>query len=442
MQAAPSPDFRRRLLSSKLIDHAQLDAALAAVGDEERALSRYLVDQGWLTAFQVRQIRTGSASFHIDKYVVVDYIGRGANCLVFKAKHQLLPSRYVALKTLDLRNLHQDQESLERFRSEVAIVARLDHPNIVRAYDFLERRWQLYLVLEYVDGFDLGKLVGRLGALPVPRAVGYIIQAARGLAYAHRSGVVHRDIKPSNLLLSRAGIIKLADLGLARNLVTDAMGDSGGKGLCLGTPEFMAPEQAEDAERVDARSDLYSLGATLYNLLTAEQPIEGGSYLHRLKHLLTAPPRPLAQARPDVPLELAVIVDRLRARDPAARPASAEEAISLLEPFADKPPGRDPKVWDAQHKASLILELLQGTTTVAEACTHHGVSQGELESWRQLFLAAGVKALDPIAASPDAFEDKLHELYAKIGAQAMEIETLKSHRRSSADQEASTRWNG
>jgi eukaryotic-like serine/threonine-protein kinase len=427
MPHGPAPGFRQHLLASKLINQEQLEAALAAAGDDDRALSRYLIEQGLLTSFQALQIYRGFTGFYIDKYVVVDYLGRGANCLVFKARHVILPNRYVALKTLDLRDLHQDEEALKRFRSEVAILTRLDHPNIVRGYDFLEKRSRLYLVLEYVDGLDLGKLVDRLGPLPVPQAVAYAVQAGTGLAYAHRRGVIHRDIKPANLLLSREGVIKLADLGLARCLATDPNSDAPGKGLCLGTPEYMAPEQAENAEDANPRSDLYSLGATLYNLLTAEAPVKGGSYFNRLKHLLTTPPKPLAESRPDVPKELAAIVDRLRARNPADRPGSAEEAIALLQPFAEKPRPGDPQAWEAQHKASVVLEVLRGATTVAEACARYSIAEGEFERWRRAFLAAGVKALLPDAPAPDIFDDRLHELYAKIGAQAMEIEILRGH---------------
>src|SRR5438874_9696574 len=184
-------------------------------------------------------------------------------------------------------------------------------------------------MLAYVDGCDLAKLVGRLGPLPTAAAVGYIIQAARGLSCAHEIGVLHRDIKPANLLLARDGTIKLADLGLARDFHCRPHPEYSAKGICLGTPEFMAPEQAEGGAQTDFRSDLYSLGTTLYHLLTAELPVRGSSYLDRLKQLLTAPARPLKEVRPDVPNGLAAIVDRLRERDPSVRPSSAEEVIAL-----------------------------------------------------------------------------------------------------------------
>jgi serine/threonine protein kinase len=278
------------------------------------------------------------------------------------------------LKTLETRNLHHRDDALARFRREIEILARLDHPNIVRAYDVLPTRTELFLVLEFIDGCDLGKLVRQHGPLPVPEAVGYVVQAARGLAYAHRGEIIHRDLKPANLLLAQDGVIKLSDLGLARMLAGELETERSLKGKCLGTPEFMAPEQAEDATRADARSDLYSLGATLFYLLTGALPVEGSNYLHCLQQLLTQPPRPLANVRPDLPPALAAVVDRLRARAPAERPASAEEVIILLEPFARTDDGRKSSRWLRQN-----------------------------------------------GPSPETLRD----LHAKIGAQAMEIEHLK-----------------
>src|SRR5260370_30641338 len=148
------------------------------------------------------------------------------------------------------------------------MVAGLDQPNVVRAYDVVEKRHQLYVVLEYVEGCDLAKLISRFGPLPVPDAVGYGLQAARGLAYAHRRGIVHRDVKPANLLLARDGVVKLADLGLAQFLTPDAASAHAANDASAGSPAFMAPEQAESSDPADAPSALYSLGATLYDLLT------------------------------------------------------------------------------------------------------------------------------------------------------------------------------
>jgi serine/threonine protein kinase len=412
--------FTDRLAVSRLLTPEQLTAARAAVGEDPNQLADYLLQEGLLTRFQIRQLRAGATSFHVGKYVVVDCIGRGGNGVVFKARHTLLAQRHVALKTIDTRSLHHSDEARARFQREIDIIARLEHPNIVRAYDVIATRTQLYLVLEYVAGRDLSTLLRERGPLPVHEAVGYTIQAARGLAYAHRQGIVHRDLKPANLLLTHDGVVKLSDLGLARLHVQEPDQQLTAKGLCLGTPDFMAPEQAEDANRADPRSDLYSLGATLFHLLTAQLPVRGSSYLHKLQQLLMTVPRPLAEARPDVPPGLAAVVDRLRSRDPAARPASTDEAIALLEPFVHAAGPAAAVRWDGRRRASLVLDVLQGRLTAAEACSRNDLPAAEFERWRQRFLEGAEQALDP-----DASPATIRDLHAQIGAQAVEIESLK-----------------
>jgi serine/threonine-protein kinase len=427
MNSTKAPSFTDRLLSSRLLEPAQIAAARAAVGDDERELALYLVRQKLLTAYQTRQLRAGSTGFYVGKYIVVDLLGRGGHSIVFKARHSLIPQRYVALKTLDTENLHYGEEALARFRQEIAIVSCLEHPNIVRAYDLVQTRTQLFLVLEYVAGRDLASRVRDRGPLPIREAVEHALQAARALAYAHGKGVIHRDLKPSNLLRTREGIIKLSDLGLARLLTPDQLaGVTTVQGSCMGTPEYMAPEQAEDASRADARSDLYSLGTTLFHLLTGQSPVNGSSYLHCMKRLLLEAPRPLADARPDVPAELAVVVDRLRSRDPKDRPASAKETIALLEPFARRQVVDDPRRWDGRQKAALVLEVLQGKTTAAEACTTHGLTLAEFERWRRKFLEGAQQALDPAAPSGASSQQGLRELNARLMAQAAEIDRLKN----------------
>jgi serine/threonine protein kinase len=424
--AAPTM-FLQRLQASRLLDAERIDAAVKVVGPDEKALAAYLLREGLLTRFQARQLFAGATSFHVDKYVVLDCLGRGGTGIVYKARHGLMPNRYVALKTVDWHDLHRSEEAMARFRREIDIVARLDHPNVVRAFDVIHTRTQLYLVLEYIEGRDLGSLVKERGKQPVPEAVGYAVQAARGLAYAHRCGIVHRDIKPGNLLLTRDGVVKLSDLGLARRHAQDEEIDLTRKGIWLGTPEFMAPEQAEDAGMADARSDIYGLGATLFHLLAAELPLNGSSQFHCLKKLLTEAPRPLRDVLPDAPPELAAVVDRLRARDPQDRPATADEVIALLEPFLRKPTpspaGPAATRWDGRRKADVVLEVLTGKVTPEEACRRYGVSADELERWQARFLEGATRALE----SPNAFagQEKLRELHAKIGSQAMEIESLR-----------------
>jgi len=411
--------FVERLAASRLLTEEQLAAAGAVAGDDDATVADYLLRHELLTPFQYRQLQAGATTFHVSRYVVLDCIGRGVNSVVYKARHTLMPSRLAALKTIDAESLHVDN-ALARFKREIRILAELEHPNVVRAYDVVRTRTQTYLVLEYVPGQNLETVVKERGPLPIGEAVDYIIQAARGLAYAHQCGIIHRDLKPANLLLTPAGIVKLTDLGLARVHMQDEGLTM--QGRCLGTPEFMAPEQAENAAAADYRSDLYALGSTLFHLLTAQLPVHGNSYLHTLQQLLLVAPRPLAQARADVPPALADIVDRLRAREPELRPASAVEVIELLEPFARPAADRDPRFWDGRRKAELVLDVLQGRGTAVEVCTRSGVDHAELERWQRCFLQAAEQALDPAAAHQ---AELIRELHAQIGAQAMEIQGLK-----------------
>jgi serine/threonine protein kinase len=425
MRSALASNFTQRVAASRLVDASRLAQARAVAGDDETALSQYLISQGVLTRFQVRQLRAGARHFQVDKYVVVDFLGRGGNSIVLKARHTLMPGRYVALKTLDVRNLHHTEQALARFRREIDILSKLEHPNLVRALDVIHTRTQLYLVLEYIEGRDLASLVRECGPLPVPEAVGYAIQAARGLAFAHENGVVHRDLKPANLLLTRDGVLKISDLGLARFYEAGPATELTTKGCCLGTPEFMAPEQAEDASLADARSDVYSLGATLFHLLTAELPVVGSSQLQRLKNLLAIPLRPLADARPDLPARLAAIVDRMRARNPDERPASAEEVIALLEPFAEAKETPKQTRWDSRRRVALVLAILKGEMDLPEASARYGIPAAELERWRLRFLEGAGESLDPATPEDRPFAEYQRALQAKIGMQAVEIETLK-----------------
>ncbi len=392
MPATTPRKFIQTLLASRLLDAETVKAAEDAVAGDDKALAAHLVERGLLTRFQAKHLLTGQSSFRVEKYVVVDCLGRGSHGIVFKARHSLMPNRFVALKTIDGRSLHKNSETQARFRREIEIVTRLDHPNVVRALDVLATRNNTYLVLEYVEGRDLGSLVKERGPLPIKEACGYALQAARGLAYAHRCGIIHRDMKPANLLLTKDNVVKLSDLGLARFTHPEPDAELTMRGACLGTPEFMAPEQAEDASRADERSDLYGLGATLFHLLTAELPVRGSSYLHCLQKLLMAPPRPLAESRPDVPPGLAMLVDFLRARDPDERPQTAEEVAALLKPFAEGV--EDPRTWDGKRKAALVLDVLTGKLSQAEACSRHGLTAEEMDLWRQRFLSGAELALN------------------------------------------------
>lgn len=257
-------------------------------------------------------------------------IARGGFGTVFRAQHRRL-KRAVALKFLD-PGLTHSPEAISRFEQEMESVGRLDHAGIVRAHDAGEREGRWFIVMEHVDGEDLATLSRREGQMEPQRACRLIREAARSLAYAHERGLVHRDVKPSNIMLSAAdGAVKVLDFGLA--VTADAtLSDT-----FSGTPDYAAPEQIATPREVDARADVFGLGATLFRLLTGQAPhVVGGevSMTERIARISREPPPPVQTLRKDLPAGLPAVVDRLLAMDRTKRPQSAAEVAALLAPFA------------------------------------------------------------------------------------------------------------
>ncbi len=244
---------------------------------------------------------------------------------------------HVALKVL-APNHFDDSKAVRRFGKEKSWATGLDHPHIVRGIDAGEAEGVPFFVMELLDGLDLSRLVERAGPLPVADACESARQAALALHYAHEQGIIHRDVKPSNLFLTRGGLVKLLDLGLARDASVDGEEASlTESGHLLGTIDYMAPEQAFDTHSVDARSDAYSLGCTLYKLLAGHPPFGGPEYRHLLKKAIAhaqRPVPPISERRPDVPPELVAVLRKLLAKEPRERFASLREVAEALGPFA------------------------------------------------------------------------------------------------------------
>lgn len=265
-------------------------------------------------------------------YQIGEKIGAGGMGTVHRATHVWL-NRTVAIKFIT-PSLFDNPEMGERFRHEAAALGRLNHPNIVQATDAGKCDGLHFLVTEFVDGQDLSNLVHRYGRLEITDACEAIRQAAMGLAHAHEQGIVHRDVKPGNLLLTKDGTVKLLDFGLARLSAGQTMLTNTGQ--VLGTLDFLAPEQAHDARQVDPRGDQYSLGCSLYFLLTGSPPFAGPSYdtpASKLKAHLVDQPRPIGELRHRVPLGLASILEKMLAKNPADRYPNLDAVAAALAPF-------------------------------------------------------------------------------------------------------------
>ena len=324
--------FRLAVLDAGLVEPAAFDELARGVGDVTE-LARVLVRAGALTAYQAGAVVQGkSKGLVIGRYVIRDRLGAGGMGVVLKARGRGDDSD-VALKLLP-PSFNRDPDAVARFRREVEVASRLQDPNIVSALDADEDRGMQFMVMAYVEGRDLERLVRERGPRPVGQALDAVIQAARGLVAAHAAGIVHRDIKPSNLMLDGAGVVRVLDLGLAR-IVDGAtpFGQQSGKALTqsgsyMGTVDYMPPEQADDSHRVDHRADIYSLGCTLFFLLTGRPPFEGVSVLKRLMAHQETPAPSLRSARAAVPEALNEVYLAMMAKRPADRPATMAEVVT------------------------------------------------------------------------------------------------------------------
>jgi len=314
------------------------------------------------------------------EYKLLSKIGEGGMGAVYEARHTKL-DKVVALKVLPAERT-RDEAAVARFEREMRAVGRLDHPNIVRAMDAGEVEGTHFLVMEYVAGVDLSTLVKRLGPLPVKAACELVRQAAVGLSLAHELGIVHRDIKPSNLMLAserqQPPVVKILDMGLA--LLDDLDFNSSGEltttGQVMGTLDYMSPEQASNSHVVDARSDIYSLGATLYKLLCGAAPFSGQQHntpSRMLVALATQAAPSLGQRLPDMQPELLNVVDRMLAKDPADRYPTSREVAAALATFAE-----------GANLASLLerAEAANADATIEQTLevTHQGLKSRSVET--------------------------------------------------------------
>jgi serine/threonine protein kinase/Leucine-rich repeat (LRR) protein len=324
--------FVKQLTDSGVIAPGKLENFVPpkAYPKDAQELAKQLVQSKQLTKFQAQEIYAGRArGLILGNYTLLEKIGSGGMGQVFKAQHRRM-ERVVAIKMLPATTV-KDAAAAARFQREVVAAAKLSHPNIVAAYDADEAGGIHFLVMEYAQGSDLSALVKKNGPISADKAVNYIQQAARGLEYAHKHGVIHRDIKPANLLLDTEGTVKILDMGLARIEAasdTATQAELTGTGAVMGTVDYMAPEQALSTKHADARSDIYGLGCTLFYLLSGHAAYDGDSLMAKLLAHREQPIPAIAANSPD---EVQAVFQKMVAKRAADRYQTMSEVVAALE---------------------------------------------------------------------------------------------------------------
>lgn len=318
-------------------------SSTATQADFDKLLAESLIEHRLLNAWQVEQLRQGRTKFSLGPYRIIDAIGSGGMGHVFKGEHELL-GRVEAIKVLP--KARTTPESITSFRHEIRVQAQLDHPNLVRV-SYADRDGETYfLVTEFVPGIDLRRLVRRCGAMPADVAAYLLVQAADGLEFAHRRGLVHRDIKPGNLLVTPEGHVKVTDLGLAWYLDDELMPSPLTAGKIVGTCDYLPPEVIRRPDRITPVSDLYALGCTLYYAVTGKVPYPGGTASQKMKRRLREEPvNPLSLA-PDLPAGMVELLAQMMHKNPNRRTPSAKIAADRLREFIHE---------DSQQSATQLI---------------------------------------------------------------------------------------
>ena len=373
--------FWQAALLSGLMDDQGLTACWDAIAPAkredtehiDRRLARQAVQLKALTLWQAQQLLAGrSSGYKVDRYVLLELIGQGGMGRVYLARDTRL-NRRVALKILSPERM-SNPRAIARFQREARVGAQLQHENLVRIYDFGESNGRYFLVMEYIEGKTIGTLISELGKIPPATAVRLARQVALGLEHAHLKGLIHRDVNPYNVLVTRDGTAKLADLGLAIDLSEEDHVTR--EGATVGTFDYVAPEQARHSHSADIRSDIYSLGCTIYHMCLGQVPFPSPSLPEKLFAHQALEPTPLDQAIPGFPEGLAAVVHRMMRKSPDERYATPMQVVKALEPYAEVPSviayreGGAPLVQVPEPKLSPALPPSgQGKAAVV---SHHG----------------------------------------------------------------------
>lgn len=341
---------RSRLLPADEADalHRKWKDDTGAADDQVEAFVKLLVRKKVLTPYQAAMVQRGRADgFFLNDYKILDRIGKGQMGGVYKAIHTL--GQIVALKILPASKA-KDQHTLGRFEREARLLIQLDHPNVVRAFQVGDANGIHYIVMEYLEGETLDDVLGRRRRMPIPEAVRLFSQSLAGLQHLHEQRMIHRDVKPTNLMLTPELpkgspdttwdlTLKILDIGLGRELFDESTPEANietqltVEGAVLGTPDYLAPEQAKDARSADVRADIYSVGCVFYHAITGRTPFPDTNIMSQMLKHATEKPIPLAELVPDVPSGLQQVLDTFMAKEPERRYQTPAEAADALKPF-------------------------------------------------------------------------------------------------------------
>jgi serine/threonine protein kinase len=349
-QAASVEDFCALMIRSRLFSVEEIKnifqrwAAVARNPNSVDDFRSWLVGKQYVTEYQAGLLHSGLVdNFFLNRYKILDRAGKGRMAGVYKAVNPA--GKVVALKVLPPSKAKNAQTSA-RFQREIQLAMKLDHPNVVRTFDFGKTNGLNYLVMEFLEGVTLAALLARNGKLAPKEVARIALLATLGLQHIHEKGLVHRDVKPANLMLCPApapeentlrSMVKILDIGLGRQQFDskghEAKDDLTSESTLLGTPDYLAPEQARDAKRADIRADIYSLGCTLYHALAGQPPFPDDNLVRQILRHATEQPRPVKELSPEVSDGLSQVLATMMAKDPAKRyqtPGDAAEAVKAV----------------------------------------------------------------------------------------------------------------
>lgn len=378
--------FRNSALLSGLVTREQLDQAvelvrLASVGpasatttaDDDDAVAAKLVELGYVTSYQAHQLRAGRTILNLGPYLITDWIGQGGMGQVFKAVHKMM-GRECAVKILPSHKANPD--TIASFSREIRTQAQLDHPHLVRAYDAGQDGKVHYLVTEYVPGTDLRRLVRTQGPLTMQQAANIVRQAALGLDYAHKRGLIHRDVKPGNILVTPDGVAKVSDLGLA-GFVQE--GDSDPRsGKIVGTADYLSPEQILTPREITHACDIYSLGCTLYYAVCGKVPYPGGAARDKARRHCEETPWHPRRFNPELSEEFVEVIADMMEKDPAKRIPTAADVVTRLDPWASQESTLPEQLMSKSRWAAPPIPTVKDEDVLAEI--EPGGEWGEMDS--------------------------------------------------------------